>query len=180
VARQEPCSPSREAVRRGTIIQMLVFRTAAPARRFGRSSKANLKARATRPFVFSHGFFPSLTASRPESCRRKNVDVILAAAERVPATSVRRNFPDRRRGINSSFAVGTGRDWPRAGKRCLANRHRHWLGLSVFRRPFQREVFQRFIKPENGGIFDGRLGLVSWEAQYDVLRSKRPFTERGF
>src|SRR5512146_1689424 len=106
-----------EAVRRGTIIQMLV--SDAAQRAIWPVVKANLKPGAA--LYFSHGFsiaYRSQTGVVPP----KNVDVIMVAPK-GSGTSVRRNFLTGA-GINSSFAVeqdATGR----ARERCMA------LGIAV-------------------------------------------------
>src|SRR6266478_3770042 len=101
-----------EAVRRGTIVQLLV--SDAAQRAIWPVVKANLRPGAA--LCFSHGFaiaYKKQTGIVPP----KNVDVILAAPK-GSGTSVRRNFLTGA-GINSSFAVeqdATGR----AKERCLA------------------------------------------------------------
>ena len=101
-----------EAVRRGTIIQMLV--SDAAQRAIWPVVKKNLKPGAA--LYFSHGFsiaYQKQTGVKPPS----NVDVIMVAPK-GSGTSVRRNFLSGA-GINSSFAVehdATGR----AQERCLA------------------------------------------------------------
>src|SRR5436190_9711044 len=101
-----------EAVRRGTIIQLLV--SDAAQRTIWPVVKANLKPGDA--LCFSHGFsiaYRKQTGVVPP----KNVDVIMVAPK-GSGTSVRRNFLTGA-GINSSFAVeqdATGR----ARARCLA------------------------------------------------------------
>ena len=101
-----------EAVRRGTIIQMLV--SDAAQRAIWPVVKANLKPGAA--LYFSHGFsiaYRKQTGVVPPA----NVDVIMVAPK-GSGTSVRRNFLSGA-GINSSFAIeqdATGR----AKERCLA------------------------------------------------------------
>jgi ketol-acid reductoisomerase len=148
-----------EAVRRGTIIQMLV--SDAAQRAIWPTVKANLKPGDA--LCFSHGFsiaYGKQTGVVPP----KNVDVILAAPK-GSGTSVRRNFLTGA-GINSSFAVGqdaTGR----ARERCLA------VGIGIgsgylFPTTFQREVFSD-LTGERGILMGALAGVM--EAQYDVLRS---------
>jgi ketol-acid reductoisomerase len=148
-----------EAVRRGTIIQMLV--SDAAQRAIWPVVKANLKPGDA--LCFSHGFsiaYGKQTGVVPP----KNVDVILAAPK-GSGTSVRRNFLTGA-GINSSFAVGqdaTGR----ARERCLA------IGIGIgsgylFPTTFQREVFSD-LTGERGILMGALAGVM--EAQYDVLRS---------
>src|SRR5258708_6279588 len=147
-----------EAVRRGTIVQLLVSdgdkRTIWPA------VKANLQRGAA--LCFSHGF--SIAYSKQTGVvPPKNVDVILVAPK-GSGTSVRRNFLTGA-GINSSFAVGqdaTGR----AKERCLA------VGIGIgsgylFPTSFQREVFSD-LTGERGVLMGALAGVM--EAQYDVLR----------
>ena len=148
-----------EAVRRGTIIQMLV--SDAAQRAIWPVVKTNLKPGDA--LCFSHGFsiaYGKQTGVVPP----KNVDVILAAPK-GSGTSVRRNFLTGA-GINSSFAVGqdaTGR----ARERCLA------IGIGIgsgylFPTTFQREVFSD-LTGERGILMGALAGVM--EAQYDVLRS---------
>src|SRR5512141_3120588 len=106
-----------EAVRRGTVIQMLV--SDAAQRTIWPSVKRNLKPGDA--LYFSHGF--SITYSRKTGVvPPKNVDVIMVAPK-GSGTSVRRNFLSGA-GINSSYAVyqdATGR----AEERCMA------LGIGI-------------------------------------------------
>jgi ketol-acid reductoisomerase len=147
-----------EAVRRGTIVQLLV--SDAAQRQIWPVVKANLKPGAA--LCFSHGF--SIAYSRQTGVvPPKNVDVILVAPK-GSGTSVRRNFLTGA-GINSSFAVGqdaTGR----AKERCLA------VGIGIgsgylFPTTFQREVFSD-LTGERGVLMGALAGVM--EAQYDVLR----------
>src|SRR5579859_7193932 len=121
-----------EAVRRGTMILMLV--SDAAQRAIWPTVKQNLKPGDA--LCFSHGFaiaYKKQTGIVPP----KNVDVILVAPK-GSGTSVRRNFLTGA-GINSSFGVeqdATGR----AKERCLA------LGIGIgsgylFPTTFKREVF---------------------------------------
>jgi ketol-acid reductoisomerase len=147
-----------EAVRRGTIIQLLV--SDAAQRAIWPVVKQNLKPGDA--LCFSHGFsiaYRKQTGVIPP----KNVDVILAAPK-GSGTSVRRNFLTGA-GINSSFAIeqdATGR----AKERCLA------IGIGIgsgylFPTTFQREVFSD-LTGERGVLMGALAGIM--EAQYDVLR----------
>src|SRR6516162_986295 len=149
-----------EAVRRGTIVQLLV--SDAAQRQIWPIVKANLKPGAA--LCFSHGF--SIAYSKQTGViPPKNLDVILVAPK-GSGTSVRRNFLTGA-GINSSFAVGqdaTGR----ARERCLA------VGIGIgsgylFPTTFQREVFSD-LTGERGVLMGALAGIM--EAQYDVLRAK--------
>src|SRR5215467_324893 len=148
-----------EAVRRGTIVQLLV--SDAAQRAIWPVVKANLKPKAA--LCFSHGFsvaYKKQTGVIPP----KNVDVIMVAPK-GSGTSVRRNFLTGA-GINSSFAVeqdATGR----AKERCLA------VGIGIgsgylFPTTFQREVFSD-LTGERGVLMGALAGIM--EAQYQVLRS---------
>ncbi|HLH54749.1 MAG TPA: ketol-acid reductoisomerase [Verrucomicrobiae bacterium] len=148
-----------EAVRRGTIVQLLV--SDAAQRQIWPAVKANLQPGAA--LCFSHGF--SIAYSKQTGViPPKNVDVILVAPK-GSGTSVRRNFLTGA-GINSSFAVGqdaTGR----AKERCLA------VGIGIgsgylFPTTFQREVFSD-LTGERGVLMGALAGVM--EAQYAVLRS---------
>ncbi len=147
-----------EAVRRGTIIQMLL--SDAAQREVWPQIKKNLKAGDA--LFFSHGFsiaYRTQTGVIPP----KNVDVIMVAPK-GSGTSVRRNFLTGA-GINSSFAVdqdATGR----AEERCIA------VGIGIgsgylFPTTFQREVFSD-LTGERGILMGALAGVM--EAQYDVLR----------
>ncbi|MCX6886183.1 MAG: ketol-acid reductoisomerase [Verrucomicrobia bacterium] len=147
-----------EAVRRGTIIQLLV--SDAAQRAVWPNIKANLKDGDA--LYFSHGFsiaYKKQTGVVPP----KNVDVIMVAPK-GSGTSVRRNFLSGA-GINSSFAVEqdfTGR----AQERCLA------VGIGIgsgylFPTNFQHEVFSD-LTGERGVLMGALAGMM--EAQYDVLR----------
>ncbi len=148
-----------EAVRRGTLIQLLV--SDAAQRAIWPTVKANLKPGDA--LCFSHGFgiaYRKQTGIVPP----KDVDVILVAPK-GSGTSVRRNFLTGA-GINSSFAVeqdATGR----ARERCLA------VGIGIgsgylFPTTFQREVFSD-LTGERGVLMGALAGVM--EAQYDVLRA---------
>ena len=147
-----------EAVRRGTIIQLLV--SDAAQRAIWPVVKQNLKPGDA--LCFSHGFsiaYRKQTGVIPP----KNVDVIMAAPK-GSGTSVRRNFLTGA-GINSSFAIEqdcTGR----AKERCLA------VGIGIgsgylFPTTFRREVFSD-LTGERGVLMGALAGIM--EAQYDVLR----------
>jgi ketol-acid reductoisomerase len=147
-----------EAVRRGTIIQMLV--SDAAQRQIWPVVKANLKSGDA--LYFSHGFaiaYRKQTGVVPP----KNVDVIMVAPK-GSGTSVRRNFLAGA-GINSSFAIeqdATGH----AKERCLA------VGIGIgsgylFPTSFQREVFSD-LTGERGVLMGALAGVM--EAQYQVLR----------
>jgi len=147
-----------EAVRRGTIIQLLV--SDAAQRSIWPVVKKNLKPGDA--LCFSHGFaiaYKKQTGIVPP----KNIDVIMAAPK-GSGTSVRRNFLTGA-GINSSFAVeqdATGR----AKERCIA------VGIGIgsgylFPTTFQREVFSD-LTGERGVLMGALAGIM--EAQYDVLR----------
>lgn len=148
-----------EAVRRGTIIQMLV--SDAAQRTIWPVVKANLKAGDA--VYFSHGFsiaYQKQTGVVPPA----DVDVIMVAPK-GSGTSVRRNFLTGA-GINSSFAVGqdaTGH----AEERCLA------VGIGIgsgylFPTTFQHEVFSD-LTGERGVLMGALAGIM--DAQYEVLRA---------
>ncbi|MFH1476201.1 MAG: ketol-acid reductoisomerase [Verrucomicrobiota bacterium] len=147
-----------EAVRRGTIIQMLV--SDAAQKQIWPMVKKNLKPGAA--LYFSHGFsivFGDQTRVIPP----RNVDVIMVAPK-GSGTSVRRNFLSGA-GINSSFAVfqdATGR----AQDRCIA------IGIGIgsgylFPTTFKHEVVSD-LTGERGVLMGALAGVM--EAQYDVLR----------
>src|SRR5512138_669130 len=148
-----------EAVRRGTIIQMLV--SDAAQRAIWPAIKKNLKPGDA--LYFSHGFsiaYRKQTKVIPPA----DVDVILVAPK-GSGTSVRRNFLSGA-GINSSFAVyqdATGR----AEERCLA------LGIGIgsgylFPTTFPHET-NSDLTGERGVLMGALAGIM--EAQYDVLRA---------
>ncbi len=148
-----------EAVRRGTMIQMLV--SDAAQKQIWPVVKKNLAP--GKALYFSHGFsivYGSQTGVVPP----KDVDVIMVAPK-GSGTSVRRNFLSGA-GINSSFAVfqdATGK----ARERCLA------IGIGVgsgylFPTTFQNEVYSD-LTGERGILMGALAGVM--EAQYDVLRS---------
>jgi ketol-acid reductoisomerase len=149
-----------EAVRRGTIIQMLV--SDAAQRTIWPSVKKNLKPRDA--LYFSHGFsivYRKQTGVIPP----ENVDVIMVAPK-GSGTSVRRNFLSGA-GINSSFAVD--QDYTgRAKERCMA------VGIGIgsgylFPTTFEHEVYSD-LTGERGVLMGALAGIM--EAQYEVLRSQ--------
>ncbi len=151
--------PIAEAVKRGTIIQLLV--SDAAQRAVWPTIKANLKDGDA--LYFSHGFsiaYKKQTGVIPP----KNVDVIMVAPK-GSGLNVRRNFLTGA-GINSSYAVE--QDYTgRAEERCLA------IGIGVgsgylFPTTFQHEVFSD-LTGERGVLMGALAGIM--EAQYDVLRS---------
>ncbi len=147
-----------EAVRRGTIIQMLV--SDAAQRAIWPVVKQNLKAGDA--LYFSHGF-SIVYKDQTKVIPPPDVDVIMVAPK-GSGTSVRRNFLSGA-GINSSFAVeqdATGR----AKERCLA------VGIGIgsgylFPTTFRHEVFSD-LTGERGVLMGALAGIM--EAQYDVLR----------
>ena len=150
--------PIEEAVRRGTIIQMLV--SDAAQRNIWPAVKKNLKPGDA--LYFSHGFsivYKEQTGVIPP----KNVDVIMVAPK-GSGTSVRRNFLSGA-GINSSYAVfqnATGR----AEERCMA------VGIAIgsgylFPTTFKNEVYSD-LTGERGVLMGALAGVM--QAQYDVLR----------
>jgi len=150
--------PIAEAVRRGTIIQMLV--SDAAQRVIWPVVKANLKPGDA--LYFSHGF--SITYHQKTGVvPPKDVDVIMVAPK-GSGTSVRRNFLTGA-GINSSFAIqqdATGR----ATERCLA------VGIGIgsgylFPTTFPHET-NSDLTGERGVLMGALAGIM--EAQYDVLR----------
>lgn len=149
-----------EAVRRATIVQLLV--SDAAQRAVWPVIKANLQPGAA--LYFSHGF--SIAYSKQTGViPPKNIDVIMVAPK-GSGTSVRRNFLTGA-GINSSFAVhqdATGR----AKERCLA------VGIGIgsgylFPTTFEHEVFSD-LTGERGVLMGALAGIM--EAQYDVLRNQ--------
>ena len=156
-----------EAVRRGTIIQMLV--SDAAQRAIWPVVKKNLKPGDA--LYFSHGF-SIVYRNQTKVIPPKDVDVIMVAPK-GSGTSVRRNFLSGA-GINSSFAVeqdATGR----AKERCLA------VGIGIgsgylFPTTFQHEVYSD-LTGERGVLMGALAGIM--EAQYDVLRAQRPHAERS-
>jgi ketol-acid reductoisomerase len=147
-----------EAVRRGTVIQVLV--SDAAQRQIWPAVKRNLKTGDA--LYFSHGF--SITYSKKTGVvPPKDVDVVMVAPK-GSGTSVRRNFLSGA-GINSSFAVfqdATGH----AVERCVA------LGIGIgsgylFPTTFPNET-NSDLTGERGVLMGALAGIM--EAQYDVLR----------
>ena len=147
-----------EAVKRGTVIEMLV--SDAAQRLIWPEVKKNLKPGDA--LYFSHGFsivFKDQTKVIPP----KDVDVIMVAPK-GSGTSLRRNFLSGA-GINASFAVfqdATGR----ANDRCIA------LGIGIgsgylFPTTFENEVYSDLVG-ERGVLMGALAGIM--EAQYDTLR----------
>ena len=147
-----------EAVKRGTIVQLLLSDAAQSA--VWPTIKENLNPGDA--LYFSHGFsivYSDQTQVIPQS----NVDVIMVAPK-GSGTSVRRNFLSGA-GINSSFAVEqdfTGR----AKDRCIA------VGIAIgsgylFPTTFRQEVYSD-LTGERGVLMGALAGIM--EAQYDVLR----------
>jgi ketol-acid reductoisomerase len=149
-----------EAVKRGTIIQMLV--SDAAQRAIWPVVKANLKPGDA--LYFSHGF-SIVYKNQTKVIPPPEVDVIMVAPK-GSGTSVRRNFLSGA-GINSSFAVyqdATGR----AKERCLA------VGIGIgsgflFPTTFEQEVYSD-LTGERGVLMGALAGIM--EAQYDVLRQQ--------
>ncbi len=148
-----------EAVRRGTVIQMLV--SDAAQRAIWPSVKRNLKPGDA--LYFSHGF--SITYQKKTGVvPPMDVDVIMVAPK-GSGTSVRRNFLSGA-GINSSFAVyqdATGR----AKERCIA------LGIGIgsgylFPTTFPHET-NSDLTGERGVLMGALAGIM--DAQYEVLRA---------
>lgn len=150
--------PIAEAVKHGTIIQMLV--SDAAQRLIWPTVKENLKPGDA--LYFSHGFsivYKKQTGVIPP----KDVDVIIVAPK-GSGTNVRRNFLSGS-GINSSFGVfqdATGR----AEERCKA------VGIAIgsgylFPTTFEREVYSD-LTGERGVLMGALAGVM--QAQYDVLR----------
>ena len=148
-----------EAVRRGTIIQILV--SDAAQRAIWPGIKRNLKSGDA--LYFSHGFSIAY-GKRTKVIPPRNVDVIMVAPK-GSGTSVRRNFLTGA-GINSSYAVyqdATGR----AEERCLA------VGIGIgsgylFPTTFEHEVFSD-LTGERGVLMGALAGIM--DAQYDLLRA---------
>jgi ketol-acid reductoisomerase len=147
-----------EAVRRGTIIQMLT--SDASQMKIWPVVKANLKKGDA--LYFSHGF-SIVYKEQTKVIPPKYVDVILVAPK-GSGTSVRRNFLSGA-GINSSFGVFqnyTGR----AEQRCMA------VGIGIgsgflFPTTFQKEVYSD-LTGERGVLMGALAGMM--DAQYTVLR----------
>ncbi|MFH0954386.1 MAG: ketol-acid reductoisomerase [Verrucomicrobiota bacterium] len=146
------------AVRKGTVIQMLV--SDAAQRTIWPVVKKNLKKGDA--LYFSHGF--SITyMDKSGVVPPKWVDVIMVAPK-GSGTSVRRNFLSGA-GINSSFAIH--QDYTgRAKQRCLA------IGLGIgsgylFPTTFPHET-NSDLTGERGVLMGCLAGVM--EAQYDILR----------
>jgi ketol-acid reductoisomerase len=147
-----------EAVKKGTIIEVLV--SDAAARAVWPLIKKNLKPGDA--LYFSHGF-SIVYKDQTKVIPPKDVDVIMVAPK-GSGTSLRRNFLSGE-GINASFAIfqdATGR----AYDRCLS------LGIGIgagylFPTTFEKEVFSDLVGER--GILMGALAGVM-EAQYDTLR----------
>jgi ketol-acid reductoisomerase len=151
--------PIEEAVRRGTIIQLLV--SDAAQRAVWPTIKKHLQPGSA--LYFSHGF--SITYRQKSGVvPPKNVDVIMVAPK-GSGLNVRRNFLSGA-GINSSYAVhqdATGR----AKERCLA------VGIAVgsgylFPTTFPHETNSDLTGER--GVLMGCLAAIM-EAQYDTLRA---------
>jgi ketol-acid reductoisomerase len=147
-----------EAVKRGTVIEMLV--SDAAQRIIWPEVKQNLKKGDA--LYFSHGFsivFKDQTGVIPPA----DVDVVMVAPK-GSGTSLRRNFLSGA-GINSSYAVfqdATGH----AKDRCIA------LGIGIgsgylFPTTFDNEVYSDLVG-ERGVLMGALAGIM--EAQYDTLR----------
>ena len=150
--------PIEEAVKRGTIIQILVSDA---AQRIIWPTVKNLLKPGDAVY-FSHGFsivYKDQTGVIPPA----DVDVIMVAPK-GSGLNVRRNFLSGA-GINSSFAVfqdATGK----ARERCLA------LGIAIgsgylFPTTFENEVYSD-LTGERGVLMGALAGMM--QAQYDVLR----------
>ena len=147
-----------EAVKRGTVIEVLV--SDAAARVVWPLIKRNLKAGDA--LYFSHGF-SIVYKDQTKVIPPKNVDVIMVAPK-GSGTSLRRNFLSGE-GINASFAIfqdATGR----AKDRCIA------LGIGIgagylFPTTFEKEVYSDLVG-ERGVLMGALAGVM--EAQYDTLR----------
>jgi ketol-acid reductoisomerase len=147
-----------EAVRRGTVIEMLV--SDAAQRTVWPQVKKNLKPGDA--LYFSHGF-SIVYKDQTKIIPPKDVDVIMVAPK-GSGTSLRRNFLSGE-GINASFAVfqdATGK----AKDRTIA------LGIGIgagylFPTTFEKEVFSDLVG-ERGVLMGALAGIM--EAQYDTLR----------
>lgn len=147
-----------EAVKRGTIIEVLVADAAHKA--VWPEIKKNLKPGDA--LYFSHGF-SIVYKDQTKVIPPKDVDVIMVAPK-GSGTSLRRNFLSGE-GINASFAVyqdATGR----ARERCIA------IGIGIgagylFPTTFEKEVYSDLVG-ERGVLMGALAGIM--EAQYDTLR----------
>jgi ketol-acid reductoisomerase len=147
-----------EAVKRGTIIQMLV--SDAAQRAIWPVVKKNLDPGDA--LYFSHGFsiaYQDQTKVIPP----KDVDVIMVAPK-GSGTSVRRNFLSGA-GINSSYAIEQDASG-RAEERCLATGVAVGSGY-LFPTTFKQEVYSD-LTGERGVLMGALAGIM--EAQYEVLR----------
>lgn len=150
--------PIEEAVKRATVIQMLISDAGQVAQ--WPMIKKNLKPGDA--LYFSHGF-AVVYKKQTKVIPPKDVDVILVAPK-GSGTSVRRNFLAGS-GINSSFAIhqdATGR----ALERTLA------LGIVIgsgflFPTTFEKEVYSD-LTGERGVLMGALAGVM--EAQYNELR----------
>jgi len=147
-----------EAVKRGTIVEMLV----ADAAHQQIWPIVKKKLNPGDAIFFSHGF-SIVYKDQTEVIPADNIDVIMVAPK-GSGTSLRRSFLSGA-GINSSFAIyqdATGR----ARERCIA------LGIAIgsgylFPTTFENEVYSDLVGER--GILMGALAGVM-EAQYDTLR----------
>jgi ketol-acid reductoisomerase len=147
-----------EAVKRGTIVQMLV--SDAAQRAIWPVVKKNLDPGDA--LYFSHGF-SIVYKDQTKVIPPEDVDVIMVAPK-GSGTSVRRNFLSGA-GINSSYAVeqdATGR----AEERCLATGIAVGSGF-LFPTTFKQEVYSD-LTGERGVLMGALAGIM--EAQYDTLR----------
>ena len=146
------------AVRRGTIIQMLV--SDAAQRVVWPIVRKNMKPGSA--LYFSHGF-SIVYKEQTQVIPPRNMDVIMVAPK-GSGTSVRRNFLSGA-GINSSYAVfqdATGH----AEERCLA------VGIGIgsgylFPTTFRHEVYSD-LTGERGVLMGALAGIM--DAQYRILR----------
>lgn len=150
--------PMEEAVRRGTIIQMLV--SDAAQRTIWPVIKKNLKPGDA--LYFSHGF-SIVYKNQTKIIPPKNVDVIMVAPK-GSGLNVRRNFLSGA-GINSSYAVEQNYT-KHAEERCLA------VGIGIgsgflFPTTFKQEVYSD-LTGERGVLMGALAGMM--DAQYNTLR----------
>ncbi|HSW58381.1 MAG TPA: ketol-acid reductoisomerase, partial [Dehalococcoidales bacterium] len=147
-----------EAVKRGTVIEMLVADAAQP--KIWPVVKKNLKKGDA--LYFSHGF-SIVYKDQTKIIAPDYVDVMLMAPK-GSGTSLRRNFLSGE-GINASFAIY--QDYTgRAKERCIA------LGIGIgagylFPTTFEKEVYSDLVG-ERGVLMGALAGIM--EAQYDTLR----------
>ncbi|MFH1075932.1 MAG: ketol-acid reductoisomerase [Pseudomonadota bacterium] len=156
----ETLFPLEEAVKKGTIIQLLV----SDAGQMAIWPKIKPYLKEGDAIYFSHGFsivYKDQTKVIPPN----NVDVIMVAPK-GSGTTVRRNFLDGS-GINSSFAVF--QDYTgRAKERTLA------VGIAIgsgylFPTTFEKEVHSD-LTGERGVLMGCLAGVM--EAQYNLLRKR--------